>query len=523
MSAPTSTPAAAPLPDAPPPAAPVQRRAIPPLGLLVFVVGMSTLGAEIAAARLMAPFFGASTIIWANTIGIVLVALSIGYWFGGRLADRHPHLRGLCTLVLAASVLLGLVPFVADPLLSLTVSAFENISIGTFAGSLIGVLVLVAVPVLMLGAVSPWAIRLRMERLEESGETAGRLYAISTVGSLAGTFLSSLVLIPLAGTQRTFLIFALMVAAVAAAGLARRWWLVPVVLAAAIALPVGIVKADTSGDGRVVFEADTTHQYARVVEYPDGERHLELNEGQAIHSVYRPDSVLTGNVWDGYLVEPIAALGRPPRSMAILGNGAGTTARAYGKHFPSTSIDGVEIDGELSEIGERYFGLKPRPGLRLFAEDARPFLARIARKYDAILVDAYRQPYIPFYLTTVEFFELVREKLNPGGVVIVNVGHPEGSDRLEKVLSATVAEVFPNVRRDPIEDVNTLVVASEQEVSADKLRAAAPSLPGEVGDLATSAAARMGPRMEGGEVYTDDRAPVEWLIDKSIVDYAAGE
>ena len=120
--------------------------ALPTLELLVFVVGISTLGAEIAAARLMAPFFGDSTIVWANTIAIVLVALSIGYWFGGRLADRHPHLRGLCMLVLAASLLLGLVPIVANPFLSLSVDAFDSVSIGTFAGSLFGVLALVADP-----------------------------------------------------------------------------------------------------------------------------------------------------------------------------------------------------------------------------------------------------------------------------------------------------------------------------------------------------------------------------------------
>ena len=162
------------------------RGRLPTLELLVFVVGTSTLGAEIAAARLMAPFFGDSTIVWANTIAIVLVALSIGYWFGGRLADRHPHLRGLCLLVLAASLILGLVPIVANPFLSLSVDAFDSISIGTFAGSLFGVLALVAIPVLMLGAVSPWAIRLKLHAVEDSGEIAGRMYAISTVGSLVG-------------------------------------------------------------------------------------------------------------------------------------------------------------------------------------------------------------------------------------------------------------------------------------------------------------------------------------------------
>src|SRR4051812_17472727 len=129
---------------------------LPTLELLVFVVGTSTLGAEIAAARLMAPFFGDSTIVWANTIAIVLVALSVGYWFGGRLADRHPHLHGLCLLVLVAALLLGLVPIVAHPFLALSVKAFDTISVGVFAGSLFGTLALVAIPVLMLGAVSPW-------------------------------------------------------------------------------------------------------------------------------------------------------------------------------------------------------------------------------------------------------------------------------------------------------------------------------------------------------------------------------
>src|SRR5215218_306259 len=192
----------------------------PPLELLVFVVGMATLGSEIAVARLIAPFFGDSTIVWANTIAVVLVALSIGYWFGGRLADRHPHLPGLCGLVLIASVLLAVVPIVAQPLLSLSVDAFDDVSIGGFAGSLFGVL-----------------------------------------------------------------------AVVAALGLGRRWMLAPLAVAALLLLPVGVVKA--AEEGRVIHEAETTYQYARVIEYPDGRRQLELNEGQAIHSIWRRDTVLT--------------------------------------------------------------------------------------------------------------------------------------------------------------------------------------------------------------------------------------
>ncbi len=335
---------------------------MPPLPLLVFVVGTGSLGAEIAAVRLLAPYFGASTVVWANTIGVVLVALSVGYWLGGKWADRNPTMRGLCLVTLAAAALLAIVPFAADPLLDLAVEALDEISAGAFFGSLVAVLVLVAIPVLLLGAVSPWALRLAVDRVENAGQIAGRLYALSTAGSLFGTLASALLLIPLVGTRRTFLVFALAIAIVAVWGLrpVRRYALAPVAICVLIALPVGTLKA--SDDGKVIYEAETEYQYARVVERDDGSRALELNEGQAQHSIYEPDGVLTGDVWDGHLVLPFTALDEPPERVAILGNAAGTTARAYEEFFPETRIDGVEIDGELSEIGRRYFDMNnPQP------------------------------------------------------------------------------------------------------------------------------------------------------------------
>jgi spermidine synthase len=491
---------------------------LPPLGLLVFVVGSASLGAEIAAARLMAPFFGASTIVWANIIGVVLVSLSAGYWFGGRFADRHPHKQGLCTLVLIAALAVAAIPFVADPFLDVSVDALDDVSAGAFIGSLVAVSVLIAPPVMLLGAVSPWAIRLAVERVEESGTVAGRMYAISTVGSLIGTFASALLLIPLVGTRRTFLIFGLACALVALPGLARRAALaVPAAIIVLLVIPVGTIKA--AGAGEVLEEVDSEYQYARVVEEPDGRRKLELNEGQAVHSMLRPGSYLTGDIWDEYLVVPFAALERPPRKVAILGNAAGTTARAFGRYFPRAQVDGVEIDAELTRLGRKWFDMR-NPRLRVFHEDARPYLRRTDERYDVIMVDAYRQPYIPFYLATREFFELARDRLLPGGAVVVNAGHPEGQDDLEKVLSATMAEVFPVVLRDPSEDTNTLILGSATG-SADRLREAVPRLPADLRVLAQAAGARLGPRLRGGAVYTDDKAPVEWLIDKSIVDYAA--
>jgi spermidine synthase len=491
------------------------------LYLLVFVVGTASLGAEIAAVRLMAPFFGASTIVWANTIGTVLVALSIGYWLGGRLGDRHPQVRELCLVVIAAAVLLAIVPLVARPFFDLSVDALAAVEAGAFVGSLIAVLFLIAIPVVLMGTVSPWAIRIAVPDVEHAGRVAGRLYAISTAGSLLGTLLAALVLIPFAGTQRTFLTFALAIALAAAAGLGWRYVALPVALAGAIALPVGTVKATDEGD--VIFEAESEHQYIRVVEQPDGDRLLELNEGQAVHSLYRPGGFLTDDVWDGYLVLPFTALSAPPERIAILGNAAGTTARAYGHFFPATEVDGVEIDPELEEVGNEYFDMGSNSNLTVHNDDARPWLRRSGGGYDVIMVDAYRQPYIPFYLATTEFFELARDRLAPGGVVIVNAGHPEGNDDLEQVLGRTMAEVFPTVLRDPLESTNTLLVGTHAPASAEHLERVAGDLPAGLRGLARTEASRTGERLDGGTVYTDDRAPVEWLIDRSILGYAADE
>jgi spermidine synthase len=493
------------------------RRLTPSIEVLAFVVGAASLGTEIAAARLLAPYFGASTIVWANTIATVLVALAIGYWVGGRLADRNPTRAGLCRLVLAAGGLLAVVPFVAGPFLRASTRALDTISAGAFLGSLVGVLVLVAVPVLLLGAVAPYAVRLSVKRVEETGSVAGRLYAISTVGSLAGTFISALALIPLVGTRRTFLAFALSLAIVASLGLGRRFILAPLALGGLIALPTGIVKA--SG-GRVIWESETPYQYARVIQNSDGERRLELNEGVAVHSVYRPRSYLADGYWDAFLVLPLAARSTAPRRIAVLGNAAGTTVRSYGHFFPRTAIDAVEIDGQLTDVGRRLFDMRA-PRLRTFTADARPYLRSTSHRYDAIFIDAYRQPYIPFYLATREFFRLARRHLAPGGMVVVNVGHPERSGRLERVLAATMRTAFTTVLRDPTDSTNTLLLGTTAPASGDRLRAGAVSLAPQLRDLARQEADRLGPALRGGTVYTDDRAPVEWLIDTSIVQYAA--
>jgi spermidine synthase len=489
--------------------------------VIAFVVGGASLGTEIAAARLLAPYFGASTIIWANTIATVLVALSAGYALGGRLADRRADLRGLCAVVLTASVLLALVPFVADPFLRLSVNALGALSVGGFLGSLAAILVLVAVPVMLLGAVAPYASRLSVRHIEETGRTIGNLYAISTVGSLFGTFLAALLLIPTIGTHRTFIVFALTLALVAAPGVSLwRVWIVPLVVAASLAIPPAAIGAGVAG-GRVIYSTETQYQYARVVQFPDGVRWLQLNEGVAVHSLYRPGSFLTGGYWDDFLALPFATGARPPGRIAILGDAAGTVARAYGRYFPATRVDAVELDGTLTDLGRRYFHLAG-PRLHLYTADARPWLRASRARYDSIFLDAYRQPYIPFYLVTREFFASARAHLRPGGTFIINVGHLPNSNALEQVVTATLRAVFPYVVRDRVSADNSLLVASARPLSGAVLIAQHAELPAALQGLLASVSGRVGAALKGGSVYTDDHAPVEWLTDLSILRYAAG-
>jgi spermidine synthase len=486
------------------------------LGALVFGAGIGALATEITASRLLAPYFGSSTIVWANLIGIVLGALALGYWLGGRVADRRPEPVLLGFIVLAAAVCVAAIPFVADPFLELTVEGLDEASVGAVVGSFLAVLLLCTPPVLLLGMVSPFAIRLAVSSIETAGAVAGRLYALSTAGSLLGTFLPALVLIPAIGTQRTFLVVAALIALSSCFLLGARYLVVAAVLAALLALPPGLVKP---AEG-LLHEETSYHQYIQVVERDDGRRVLHLNEGVAVHSVWRPDSVLTGGVWDAFLAVP-PLLGRPLERVAILGNAAGTTARALGVYYPEAEVDGVELDPAVSRVGRRYFGLEDNPRLTVHDADARPFLRSTDEVYDLIVVDAYHQPYVPFYLATREFFALVRERLAPGGIVALNVAAVPDDKRLVRAIGRTVAAELPQVLEWPALRFNTIVLGLTEPLGPDELRRRLGEGPADLAVLRDVLARDVRPIEPDGTPWTDDRAPVEWITDRMIVSYAA--
>lgn len=482
---------------------------------LVVAAGAGSTSTEICASRLLAPYFGASTVVWANVIGLVLAALSLGYWLGGRIADRRPQPQVIGGIVVGAGALVAVVPFAAQPLLDLTVRGLDQVSAGAVVGSFLGSLVLFAPPVVLLGMAAPFAIRLAVSDVSIAGTVAGRLYALSTLGSIVGVFVPAIVTIELFGTQRTLVGTAVAVALGGSLLLRRRWVVAPVALAGVLAVPVGIVKPVAG----LLYEQESRYQFVQVVQ-TGHVRDLYLNEGIAVHSEWRPHTVLTGDEWDMFLTVP-PLLGRTVRNVAILGNAGGTTARAYGVFYPSARIDGVELDPAVTAAARRYMGLGRIRHLHVITDDARPFLERTHTRFDAILIDAYRQPYVPFYLATQQFFRLVRSRLRPGGIVALNLATVPGDHRLAGDIAGTLRTVFPQVLTWQALKLNQLVLGFGRPISRSRLRAAVGRTPARIRVLTRLLAAHARAAVPSAQPWTDDRAPAEWVTDRMILEYAA--
>jgi predicted membrane-bound spermidine synthase len=492
---------------------------------------MASLGVEFGAARLLAPYFGSSLYVWGVLIGLILIYLSAGYVLGGRLADRHPRSEVLFQLTAWAGLWIGLIPLASYPILLASQQGFARLSVGLVLGTLLAVVALFAVPVVLLGCVSPFAIRLLLRSVESGGNTAGAVYALSTAGSILGTFLPVFVFIPTFGTRPTLMGFSLVLVLASIAGLWPRKRLYAAfaiaVIVAWILLPSGIKPPQV---GRLVFEKESAYNYIQVVQV--GTRtELILNEGQAIHSIYDSASLTTGGPWDYFLIgdqfRPAQSTEVRPRSVLILGLAGGTAVRQYVSAYgDSMTITGVELDPEILAAAHRYFHLSDAPNVHPVVSDARYWLDTNGGKYDVIVMDAYQQPYIPFHLTTREFFNSVKQHLEPGGVAVVNAGRTPTDFRLVDALASTMAADYPSVFLVDVPDfANTIIYASSEPTTLDDVRHNL-ALVHEplVRQVASSAESEGDLRVSTyhGQVFTDDLAPVERLIDEIIFDYVTG-
>jgi len=557
------------------------------LYLLVFVAGLVTLGMELSASRLLEPAFGNSQIVWAALIGLILLSLAAGAWLGGLLADRYPHRSALELTLTAGALCVAFVPLLSTPVLRLASQVLAEFAPGLLIGALLAVGLLFAAPAMLLGTATPWAVRLAMEVNEQEratrsssekthlpspisdlGKTAGRLSATATAGSLIGAFLPVLWLIPAFGTRWTFYLLALLLLVVISASAFRRShrWVplaaIAIVLAVAwLVQPQGVRAAwDDGRSGAILFEDESAFNYIAVRQW-GSERHLKLNDGIGIHSVYHPDMLLSQGIWDYFLLAPLfgggegrgtrgdvaideVATGRQadgetlfPQSLIsnllLIGAAAGTTPGLYTEIYGGIPITGVELDPEIIALGQTLFEAN-WPNYTAVAADGRRWLAQQPGvAFDVIAIDAYRPPYIPFHLTTVEFFALVNEHLTENGVVAVNVGRTDTNYALVEAVAATLQQVFPSVfvidePGPPAMLANSLVVATRQPTTLAKVHrniAMLPDgLPAEFTAFVQDAAPRIRPvaAQPDAPIFTDDRSQVEQVVHSLIMDFMLG-
>ena len=501
--------------------------------IVVFIAGMTTLGIELTASRLLGNVYGTSNIVWANIIGLILIYLTAGYFLGGRWGDRWPYPTPFYRLILWASFTAGLVPIISRPVLLRAAMAVEHLETGLMLGSFLSILVLFSVPITLLGTISPYAIRLSIEDTDHAGRVSGKIYALSTMGSIFGTFLPVLILIPNIGTARTFLFFSFTLMAVAFLGLAlhdRRQALIhlwmPVALAGLAFFTLdGPIKA-SSGQ---IFEAESSYNYIQVIE-KDGVRQLLLNEGQGIHSVYAPDVIATNGTWDYFLAAPYF---NPPgedtevKRIGLIGLAAGTISKLYSEVIGPVPIDGWEIDAEIIEVGRTLFDMT-EPNLNPIVADGRWGLTHSAQQYTVIGIDAYRLPYIPWHLTTREFFEEIRAHLDPNGVVVINIGRTPDDRRLIEAFSGTMGAVFPSVHVVDVPNTfNTIVFATMMETGPENLVANELALVSKKAhpllvDILHRTIQNLQPTPDSDIVFTDDLAPVEQITNSIALRFILG-
>ena len=505
------------------------------LYFVVFTAGMTTLALELSASRLLGSVFGTSNLVWAAIIGLILIYLAAGYFIGGRWADRSPHFRTMYIILAWGAFAAGLVPLAARPVLRLAANAFDQLQIGVLFGSFTAVLILFTIPVTLLGMISPFAIRLAIQDPQQAGRTSGYIYATSTLGSFIGTFLPVLVFIPLVGTTLTFLIFSgfLLLVALVGLGLTSGWrsvlpyLLMPVCLAILTLLVIGRPIKTTAGQ---IYETESAYNYIQVLE-ENGYRLLRLNEGQGVHSFWHPTELnyFSPGPWEQFLAAPF--LNPYPyrpgdvKNMAIIGLAGGTLARQATAVFGPIPIDGFEIDPKIIEIGRKYFDMN-EPNLNAIAEDGRVGLERSQQRYSVIAVDAYRPPYIPWHLTTQEFFQIVRDHLAQDGVMVINVGRAPDDRRLIDGLVGTIRSVFPSVYVMDIPDTfNSMIYATNQPTDINDLYRNYIDLQsrGNVPPLLNEAIQRLivyqQPTPASQTVFTDDRAPIEWITNNMVLSF----
>ncbi|OZG55376.1 spermidine synthase [Bifidobacterium tissieri] len=513
-----------------------------------FFSGMAVMAAELGASRLLAPYFSSSQIVWTIIIGTIMIALALGAVVGGRWADRNPDPDLLYRRIAIAAAWIALIPLVGKYLI-LLISGLLIVTVSTnflVIAAFISCMVIFVPPLFLLGTVTPGLVKFTTDSLDDNATIVGRLSACNTIGSILGTFLPTFVTIPAVGTFVTFLIFSGLLLAIALAYFISSR-IKPVVGAVCTVLFIGsAVFSPMSGfafwENNLAYEGESIYNYLQVRNLSD-RTILSTNVLFGVQSVTMKSDGLTGMYYDTALAAP--ALADHAGSALILGMGTGTYARQLRRYYPDMKVQGVEIDGKITRLAGEYFD-EPSD-IPVSTYDGRAWLAASDETYDVIMVDAYQDITIPFQMSSVEFFRMVKSHLNPGGVMVVNMNMiSDGEGSINESLQATIASVFGGgnvITADVPRTTNRELFAKTQgedksfkgvsdlakDSKAIPLRAVTyiRTHDSELRDYMSDVAHRFvkveEPEADSPLILTDDKAPVELLGMRAIDQLIAAE
>ena len=502
------------------------------LYLTEFFSGMSVMAIELGASRLLAPYFSSSQIVWTIIIGAIMIAMALGNIWGGRLADKNPSPDKMYFRILIVAVWTAAIPFlgkyiIAGVSLILALAVGQNFLIWA---SLLSCMILFVFPLMLLGSVSPALVKYAVHSLDENGRIVGELNALNTIGSIIGTFTPTFITIPLVGTSWTFIIFAIILLAIALAYfISTRTMILKVSIMVVLAIVFSALASINSfafwiGDD-TLYEDESIYNYLQVSEDEENVI-LSTNVLFGVQSITKKNGDLTGLYYDYALAAPYMAgvTEKDELSILILGMGSGTYASQCYNYFDNSVITGVEIDKKIIDLAYDRFGLPEDERITCVEFDGRAYL-RGAEKYDVIMVDAYRDVTIPFQMSSAEFFDEVREHLTSDGVMVVNLNmYSSTEDSLDKYICDTIASVFGTVYTAD-RGSNRIVFASDNPEILARYRDEYPKSNHALASVLHNVNSRLKSYEGGSLILTDDKAPVELLgmqvIDEMIMEQLA--
>ena len=500
------------------------------LYLTEFIAGMSVMAVELGASRLLAPYFSSSQIVWTIIIGTIMIAMALGNLYGGKWADKDPDPDRLYKRILIAACYIAAIPVLGKYII-LLVSGLIIFTVNSnylVAAAFVACMIVFVFPLFLLGTVTPSLVKYTVDSLDEGGSVVGRLNAANTIGSILGTFLPTFVTIPAVGTGISFLLFSgilLLIVVIYFASSRKKSDIIRLIIGIIIYVLCCIFGHSTSfafWQDDLTYEGESVYNYLQVYE-DETKTVLSTNVLFGVQSVYRKDKGLTGMYYDYAMAAPImtgvkGSGADETSSILVLGMGTGTFATQCDRYFDNLQIEGVEIDDKITGLAREYFAMPEN--MKVTTYDGRAYLAADKGKYDVIMVDAYQDITIPFQMSSLEFFTLVRQHLKEDGVMVVNMnmrGQREGN--INQYLSDTIARVFPGVYTVDVPGTTNrelyACAKDPKKLLDENLQSG--GYDAEVNALMERVSGNMIPYERGEYVLTDDKAPVE-LLGMRVID-----